>query len=111
MPEENNHNHSNVSLCCNLKLCLLPLSKLTETYSNIRPIADTLRRLIISVEYCCQQLYSSTENQSFKYIYQLILNHLTQSLTIDRTLLHIFFSRSPYWEHFERNIKEIITVL
>lgn len=98
---------SNVSLYSNLKLCLVPLSKLYESYGTVKPIADGLKKLIASVE-LCQKLCVNEDSED---AYEMVLDRLTQATANDHTLLQIYCSRSPFWEHYDRNMAEIVFVL
>lgn len=96
-----------VSLAYNLSQCLQPLAKLRKKKVPL-PILASVKRLenIISI---CIKLCAKDATEDCNY--QLISKKLSDPFVSDNAALRMYFSKSPYWEHFQENMADIISIL
>lgn len=99
--------HDNLSLSDNLKRCLCSLRKLREVYSAPMKIERYLEMIDEGLEIC---LKNCECQQDISTIYIFVLNKLQEIGRFD-TGLRLYFSSSPYWEHYHRNVREIYSLL
>lgn len=97
-----------LSLYSNLTQCLQPLSKLRQSNTIPPHIAQSLRKLEKNLRVARISCQARPENDQ---LYSLILELLVGEAVSDHTLLQIYFSQSPYWEHYHRNVVEIAAIL
>lgn len=96
-----------VSLNGNLNRCLLSLRKIQDVYCPPNQIVKNLEYIETKLRQCMNFCESSQETAA---TYPTVLKLLTDTICCD-SKLRLFFINSPYWEHFQRNLREISQVL
>lgn len=108
---------NDTSLYYNLTQCLRSLRKIREIYKNapvaiLEHLANTEE--VIALCQCASvedDFGASNPTKSTSRTYWYILENLIEVSTPRRLPLQLYFCRSPYWEHYDRNMTEIMLLL